>query len=308
MSRINNSITLYNEYLALKEVRDLALEQYQNMLQSHANEINEFDEEFFFTMDTIQQRLRREEALNRNIIATDFENNFGFPMDFQPAFLTGTFGTFTRTTRRDDRLTSIERIRYFEAKFNSLKDDDNQIDSFRSTFRMDKETFEWLVCKLEEHPQLQLEAHNATPVFVQVAIALIRLANNHIGYRMAYMDWFVSYGSYTNFTRRVVKAIKGLLTETTISWPTDYDRAKDIADRFEYPLTTSNRCLPNVVGAIDGKNCVIRKPFPSLFGSFFRDRKGHYSVKITAVCDSLCRFTYIRVGDSGNFFFFFFIL
>jgi hypothetical protein len=278
------------------------------MLQSHANEINEFDEEFFFTMETIQQRLRREEALNRNIIATDFENNFGFPMDFQPAFLTGTFGTFTRTTRRDDRLTSIERIRYFEAKFNSLKDDDNQIDSFRSTFRMDKETFEWLVCKLEEHPQLQLEAHNATPVFVQVAIALIRLANNHIGYRMAYMDWFVSYGSYTNFTRRVVKAIKGLLTETTISWPTDYDRAKDIADRFEYPLTTSNRCLPNVVGAIDGKNCVIRKPFPSLFGSFFRDRKGHYSVKITAVCDSLCRFTYIRVGDSGNFFFFFFYL
>ena len=86
MSRINNSITLYNEYLALKEVRDLALEQYQNMLQSHANEINEFDEEFFFTMETIQQRLRREEALNRNIIATDFENNFGFRWIFNQHF------------------------------------------------------------------------------------------------------------------------------------------------------------------------------------------------------------------------------
>jgi hypothetical protein len=166
---------------------------------------------------------------------------------------------------------------------------------------MDKGTFEWLVTRLEEHPELQLNAPNATPVFIQVAIALVRLANNHIGYRMAFMDWYVSYGSYTNFTRRVVKAIKGLLTESTISWPTTYERARDIADAFEYPLNNPNRCLPNIVGAIDGKNCIIRKPSPSLYGSFFRDRKGNYSVKITAVCDSLCRFTYIRVGDSGKF-------
>ncbi|KAG2193062.1 hypothetical protein INT47_012136 [Mucor saturninus] len=32
----------------------------------------------------------------------------------------------------------------------------------------------------------------------------------------------------------------------------------------------------------------------------FRDRKNNYSVKLTAVCDSVLQFTYIKVGDSGR--------
>lgn len=46
-------------------------------------------------------------------------------------------------------------------KFNSLDDDDNPLASFRSTFRMDKETFEWLVVRLSNHPELRFTAHNA---------------------------------------------------------------------------------------------------------------------------------------------------
>lgn len=161
-----------------------------------------------------------------------------------------------------------------------------------------------MVSTLSRHPEFQLTAHNATPVYIQVATALIRLANAHIGYRLVFLDWKISFGSYTNYTRRFVKAIKGLLADSTIQWPTDYDRAMDISIGFEYPMTTTKRCLPNIIGAIDGKNCVIRKPSPAGYGAFFRDRLGRYSVKLTAVCDAECRFTYIRVGDSGTRFFF----
>lgn len=205
------------------------------------------------------------------------------------------------TTSRADRPTRVERIRYFELRFARLADDNNPMSSFRSTFRVDQGTFEWLVNRLTDHPELQFDSNNTTPVYIQVAICLIRLANNHVGYRIAYQDWYVSYGSYTNFTRRVVKAIKGLLAETTIKWPTTYDHARDISVGFEYPLNNPGRRFSNIVGAIDGKNCVIRAPSPPSYGAFFRDRLNHFSIKLTAVCDSDCRFTYFRVGDSGKY-------
>lgn len=60
------------------------------------------------------------------------------------------------------------------------------------------------------------------------------------------------------------------------------------------------RRLPSVVGALDGKNVVIEAPSPPSYAEQWRDRKNRFSVKLTAVCDHLCRFTYIRVGDSGR--------
>lgn len=97
----------------------------------------------------------------------------------------------------------------------------------------------------------------------------------------------------------MVKAIKGLLSSTTIQWPTTYDRASEIAIAFQYPLSNLGRRFDKIVGAIDGKNCIIRMPSPPEYGAFFRDRNNRYSVKLTAVCDYDCRFIYVRVGDSG---------
>jgi hypothetical protein len=299
MSESNNLNTLLRELDELLSLYRLNLEQRDIALRMNTIMFLDAEKEYAFFLRNLQEKLKRENAFVQSHLLNQFEAHFGFPVDFFPFFFNGTFGFRTVTTTRSDRPTSVERLRFFELKFTYLSNDDNRLNSFRSTFRMDQGTFEWLVNRLQDHPELQFSADNATPVYIQVAICLLRLANNHVGYRMAYLDWFVSNGSYVNFTRRVVKAIKGLLADTTIQWPTTYDRASEIATGFEYPLTNSGRRLDNIVGAIDGKNCIIRMPSPPSYGAFFRDRHNRYSVKLTAVCDSDCRFLYVRIGDSG---------
>jgi hypothetical protein len=220
---------LNNTDILLREINEL-VSQYQLLLEQQQRnniELQEFDEEFAMFFELVQRRLRTEGDLVQRHFLNEFETQFGFPIDFFPPFFYGVFGSRTRTTTSPDRPTRVERIRFFELKFNRLVDDNNRTSSFRSTFRVDQGTFEWLVNRLQDHSELQFDGNNVTPVYIQVAVCLIRLANNHIGYRMAYMDWFISNGSYINFTRRVVKAIKGLLAESTIQWPTTYDRASD---------------------------------------------------------------------------------
>jgi hypothetical protein len=289
MSESNNRNTLLRQYI----------EQEENALEMDLLELQRLNEESTSFLQHTLERLRTEGVLVQSHFVNEFESQFGYPIDLFPFFFSGTFGYRTVTTTREDRPTNVERIRFFELKFARLADDNNRVSSFRSTFRVDQGTFEWLVNRLQDHEELQFDSPNAIPVYIQVAICLIRLANAHISYRMAYLDWYVSYGSFTNFTRRVVKAIKGLLSSTTIQWPTTYDRASEIAIAFQYPLSNPGRRFDNIVGAIDGKNCIIRMPSPPEYGAFFRDRNNHYSVKLTAVCDYDCRFTYIRVGDSG---------
>ncbi|KAG2192315.1 hypothetical protein INT47_007472 [Mucor saturninus] len=101
-----------------------------------------------------------------------------------------------------------------------------------------------------------------------------------------------------NFFRRFLTAIKDVYGDL-ISWPLETDRVDAIQNGFEYAHGTRSgaiRPLPNVIGALDGKNVVIeaRKHHKEQW----RDRKGNFSMKLTALCDDIGRFTYIRVGDS----------
>ncbi|KAG2191043.1 hypothetical protein INT47_004036 [Mucor saturninus] len=82
-----------------------------------------------------------------------------------------------------------------------------------------------------------------------------------------------------------------------LTWPSEPVRANAIAVGFG--SNTGDR-LNGVIGAVDGKNFIIHQPSPPTVGAMFRDRKNNYSVKLTTVCDSVLRFTYIKVGDSGG--------
>ncbi|KAI7870074.1 uncharacterized protein EV154DRAFT_530313 [Mucor mucedo] len=138
------------------------------------------------------------------------------------------------------------------------------VSSYRANYRMGKRALEHLVNELLAHEEF-------------FATALFRLGNCHIGYRQA----------YNNFTTRTLKAIEDQL---------DPIRANAIAVGFG--SSTEDR-LNGVIGAVDGKNFIIHQPSPPIVGAMFRDRKNNYSVKLTAVCNSALRFTYIKVGDSG---------
>lgn len=86
----------------------------------------------------------------------------------------------------------------------------------------------------------------------------------------------------------------------TISWPFNLERVQAIHAGFEWPhgrRPGSTRRLPNVIGALNGKNVIIESP--AVDPEDWRDRKGHFAMKLTAVCDNKGRFTYIRVRDSG---------
>lgn len=67
------------------------------------------------------------------------------------------------------------------------------------------------------------------------------LAIAYIGYGTIDLGWGVSHGSYTNATRRFVKAVCGVYGNQ-IRWPTDPGTATSISNGFENPVNMRGRC------------------------------------------------------------------
>ena len=248
-----------------------------------------------FIRSQLRDNLYQEEFLYFN---TFF---FEVPTFFEalPFLITATSTTQPILRRSLLNSTTFTNYRYWHVVHPYLTNDDNKRTSFRAMYRMNLETFEALVNDLSCHPVFQLTAHNALPVHVQISCAIWRLANCHIGYRMINIGWGVSHGSYMNFLRRFMEAMHGVYGRV-INWPTDNERVSAIHDGFEWPhgiRPGAIRRLPNVIGALDGKNVVIAAP--RVQKEQWRDRNKRFSMKLTAICDNKCRFTYIRVGDSG---------
>ncbi|KAG2197489.1 hypothetical protein INT47_003097 [Mucor saturninus] len=163
-------------------------------------------------------------------------------------------------------------------------------------YRMNRTTFERVVNELCRDPAFQSRAVNFIPPYVQISCAIWRLANCHVGYRCAHLTIGVSHGSYRNFTQRFVKAVVNTYKDL-IEWPKNEQRVAEIKNGFMYGEGRTVRGLP-AVGALDGKNFVIESR--TEHAEDWRDRKGNFAMKLTAVCDDKSKFTYISVGDSGR--------
>ncbi|KAG2211004.1 hypothetical protein INT47_000164 [Mucor saturninus] len=77
------------------------------------------------------------------------------------------------------------------------------------------------------------------------------------------------------------------------------DPVRSNAIAIGFGSNTGDR-LNSVIGAVDVKYLIIHQPSPPTVGAMFRDRKNNYSVKLTALCDSALRFTYIKVGRTHD--------
>ncbi|GAA5798769.1 hypothetical protein HPULCUR_004175 [Helicostylum pulchrum] len=97
--------------------------------------------------------------------------------------------------------------------------------------------------------------------------------NCHLGYGTSDVAFGVSHGSYISFFRRSLIAIGGVYGNN-ISWPVDQKRVQAIYTGFEWPQGPeegSLRRLPDVIGALDGKNVIIE--LPKVHPEHWRDRK-----------------------------------
>lgn len=254
-----------------------------------------------------QTNMRQEEFLFHSSFFFEIPSYFdvlpflivGTPITMPTATTIPATTTIPTTATRPTNNSSFSNLQYWQITHPYLTDDDNPHTSFRAMYRMNRASFEKLVNDLSQHPEFQFTAHNATPVYIQISAAIWRLANSHIGYKTMNVGWGVSNGSYINFFRRFLIALEGVYGRL-ISWPTDIAKVRRVHQAFENPPgENTSRRLPNVIGAIDGKNVIIETPREQ--PEMWRDRKNHFAMKLSAVCDGNCRFTSVRVGDSGMF-------
>lgn len=89
------------------------------------------------------------------------------------------------------------------------------------------------------------------------------------------------------------KAIWLALQPTVLKFPTK-EEWKGIADEF-----MSDWQFPHCLGAIDGRHMRIQAP--PLTGSMYHNYKNFFSMILLATCDSKYRFTYIDIGQYGEF-------
>lgn len=93
--------------------------------------------------------------------------------------------------------------------------------------------------------------------------------------------------------KEVATAIFEVLKDEFLRCPHTEDEWRAIANHFGEQWN-----FHHVIGAMDGKHCVIDPPLKS--GSMFYNYKGDYSVVLLAVVDADLRFIYVDVGANGR--------
>lgn len=91
----------------------------------------------------------------------------------------------------------------------------------------------------------------------------------------------------------VCQAIYDALNARYLSFP-QRDNWLTIADGF-----LNKYSFPNCLGCVDGKHFRIKAPANS--GSWFFNYKKFNSIVLMAACDAYRRFTWINIGDFGNY-------
>lgn len=81
--------------------------------------------------------------------------------------------------------------------------------------------------------------------------------------------------------------------EKSIRWPQTTEEWNTISSDFY-----DKRGFPHVLGAVDGKHIIIRRPSNS--GSLYYCYKKSFTVVLLAVCDSNYKFLYAQCGSFGS--------
>jgi len=159
--------------------------------------------------------------------------------------------------------------------------------------RMNKQTFDWLLRRLEPRiAKLDTTMRQAISPMERLSITLNYLATGNSFTYIAdrYMRGASTVGEIVEET---CQAIWDEFSPEYLSLPSTPEEWCTVAKDFE-----SVWQFPNCLGAVDGKHVKIRKPPNS--GSANHNYKGTFSINLMAMCDAHYRFLYIDCGADGR--------
>lgn len=167
---------------------------------------------------------------------------------------------------------------------------------FRSTFRMDRSSFDLLVKAIHQHLVFSNQSNcNQKPVQYQLAVFLYRLGGRSGGgtQMQSGLALGVGEGTIPLYFGRVMTAILSM-KKTYIRWPGVEERNA----HKQRVCAASLGVFPGCVGFVDGTFITLQyAPLTDWYCYF--NRKGSYALNAMVVCNDPGRITYMRVGDTS---------
>ena len=153
-------------------------------------------------------------------------------------------------------------------------------EEFREAFRMNKETFLFILNKIQSHQIFKNNSkHQQQPIWLQLLVALERFGfdgTSSSGGKIS-RNLGISKGTVILYTTRVIEAILSIHFEL-IKWP-DRRRRKITSDYFE-----ENHRLKGCVGIVDGTFVNLCEK-PQVDPETYWSRKQRNSMNVQIICN-----------------------
>ncbi|CAH2090619.1 unnamed protein product [Euphydryas editha] len=165
-------------------------------------------------------------------------------------------------------------------------------ETFKSHFRMRRDTFEFLINLLGPDLQKQSAQYGRHPISVEKQLLLsIWTFATPDSYRSVCDRFDVGKATAWRTIWKVVKSIYNYLP-VYIKWPTPEEAR--ITSNYVY----QRYGFPNVLGAVDGTHIKIAQP--KEYHASYINRKGFHSIQTQLVCDHKLKFIHAYCGEAGS--------
>lgn len=163
---------------------------------------------------------------------------------------------------------------------------------FKANFAMAPDFYEWIFTQIESDLLPKKISRNDV-ITPRISFALfMQYVCSGASANYVHSDYRVSKRSFYRFIKSVSTAIRKNLSQRAFPVLQHQDWLNNANDFMRYC------CLPNCVGAMDGKHVAIRKPNNS--GSTYFNYLKYFSIVLFAVCDARKRFIYVHAGSMGS--------
>ena len=168
-------------------------------------------------------------------------------------------------------------------------------DEFREAFRMNKDTFIFILNKIQNHQVFKNNSrHQQQPVWLQLLVALERFGFDGTSSSVGKIsrNLGISRGTVILYTARIIEAILSIHDEF-IKWP-NRRRKKQTSDYFE-----ENHQFKGLIGIVDGTFINLCEK-PQVDPETYWSRKQRYSMNVQIVCNERREIIYYQVGYPGS--------